>query len=282
MELLATLASGMAPHAPVTPTITTANATVTPTIATILSATGHLTGLSHASEALNTGCVAPLGHLAASGSLSDNITAWFHHAAGSPVVLVVLTALCFIDGFFPPLPSESIVIGLTSWFIASPPGAVVPLWAVFLAAGVGAMLGDSFAFFLGTRIPVEKIPFLNRGKGKTAYDLTRRTLHRRGTSFIFAARFIPGGRIAVNICAGATNFGYARFLRTDFMAVMCWVAYGMTIGAVSGKIVGGVHPLLAVAVGIIGGLVLSLVMDRLVSWVQKRFWDKPAPDSSGS
>lgn len=278
MELLATLASGMAPHETATTAITAANATIN----AALAATGHLNGLSHASETLSTSCVATLGHLATGGSLSDNITAWFHHAASSPIVLVVLAALCFIDGFFPPLPSESIVIGLTSWSIASPPGAVVPLWAVFLAAAVGAMLGDSFAFFLGTRIPVEKIPFLNRGKGKAAYDLTRRTLHRRGTSFIFAARFIPGGRIAVNICAGATNFGYARFWRTDFMAVVCWVAYGMAIGAVSGKIVGGVHPLLAVVVGIIGGLALSLVMDRLVSWVQKRFWDKPAPDSSGS
>lgn len=208
------------------------------------------------------------------GSLAQQITEWIHGFASSPLVLVVLAALCFIDGFFPPLPSESIVIGLTSWSIASPPGSVVPLPLVFVAAAAGAMLGDSFAFFLGTRIPVERIHFLSHGRGKPAYDLAKRTLHRRGTSFIFAARFIPGGRVAVNICAGATNFGYGRFLRTDFMAVVCWVAYGMTIGAVSGKIVGGVNPLLAVVVGIVGGLALSLLMDRVAVWVQRRFWDK--------
>lgn len=210
-------------------------------------------------------------------NLGDLITAWAHSVSGSPVVLVVLAGLCFIDGFFPPLPSESIVIGLTSWSFASQPGAVVSLWLVFLAAAVGAGAGDSFAFFLGSRIPVEKIPFLNRGKGKTAYELARRTLYRRGTSFIFAARFIPGGRIAVNICAGATGFPYSRFVRTDFMAVICWVAYGMAIGAVSGKLVGGVHPLLAVVVGIVGGLLLSLVMDRVASAVQKRIWGAPRP-----
>lgn len=273
------LAAGVAPHEPVTPTITAANATIN---AVLTAATGHLTGLSHTSETLNTGYIATVGHFVNDGSLSENITAWFHHAAGSPMVLIVLAGLCFIDGFFPPLPSESIVIGLTSWSIASPPGSVVPLPLVFLAAALGAMVGDSFAYFLGTRIPVEKIKFLNAGKGKHAYDLAHRTLHRRGTSFIFAARFIPGGRVAVNICAGATNFGYARFWRTDFMAVVCWVLYGMAIGALSGKLVGGVHPLLAVAVGIIGGLALSLVMDRLASWIQKRFWDKPGSSPDGS
>lgn len=222
-------------------------------------------------------CEIAFSEAVASLTIADTITEWIHRFAGSPIALLALAALCFVDAFFPPLPSESIVIGLTSWYFASPPGQVVPLGLIFLSAVVGAMLGDSFAFFIGTRIPVDRIKFLSEGKGKGAYDLARRTLHRRGTSFIFVARFIPGGRVAVNVCAGATDFGYRRFLRTDCMAVVCWVAYGMSIGFLSGKLVGGVHPLLAVVVGMIGGLTLSLVMDRLASWVQRRFWNRDTP-----
>lgn len=204
------------------------------------------------------------------GTLTATITEWIHGFAGSPVALAVLAGLCFIDAFFPPLPAESIVIGLTSWYFASAPGEVVPLPAIFICAVIGAMLGDSFAFFIGTRIPVERIRFFTEGKGKPAYDMASRLLHKRGTSFIFVARFIPGGRVAVNVCAGATDFGYPRFLRTDAVAVVCWVGYGMLIGFLSGTLVGGVNPLLAVIIGMVGGLVLSFVMDRLVTWFLKR------------
>lgn len=201
--------------------------------------------------------------------ISQTITEWIHSFAGSPLALLVLAGLCFTDAFFPPLPAESIVIGLTSWYFASAPGEVVPLPLIFVCAVVGAMLGDSFAFWLGTRIPVERIRFLTSGKGKPAYDLARRMLHKRGTSFIFAARFIPGGRVAVNMCAGAIDFGYRRFLRTDLAAVLCWVAYGMAIGMVSGRLLGPIHPLLAAVVGMTGGVVLSLVLDKIVSWWQR-------------
>lgn len=209
----------------------------------------------------------------ATPGLGEKIIEWIHGFAGSPLALLVLAGLCFMDAFFPPLPAESIVIGLTSWYFASAPGEVVPLPLIFVCAVVGAMLGDSFAFWLGTLIPVERIKFLNEGKGKPAYDLACRMLHKRGTSFIFAARFIPGGRVAVNMCAGATKFGYPRFLRTDFAAVLCWVAYGMTIGYLSGRILGPINPLLSVVVGMTGGVLLSLILDRVVSWWQAKFWD---------
>ena len=35
-------------------------------------------------------------------------------AAGQPWVLFVVLACCIIDGFFPPIPSESVVVGLSA------------------------------------------------------------------------------------------------------------------------------------------------------------------------
>lgn len=180
--------------------------------------------------------------------------------------------------FFPPVPAESIVIGLTSWYFASP-GHVVALPGIFLCAVIGATLGDSFAFFLGTRIHVQRIKSWRDGKGEQAFERTAKLLHKRGTSFIFAARFVPGGRVAVNMCAGATGFPYSRFMRTDLAAVICWVSYGMSIGFASGSILGPINPLLATLVGMVGGVILSLLLDRLVARLQRRF--RPGcPDSS--
>lgn len=210
--------------------------------------------------------------------ISQAITQWIHSFAGSPLALLVLAGLCFTDAFFPPVPAESIVIGLTSWYFAAP-GSVVALPGIFLCAVVGATLGDSFAFFLGTRIHVQRIKSWRGGKGEQAFERTAKLLHKRGTSFIFAARFVPGGRVAVNMCAGATGFPYRRFLRTDLAAVFCWVTYGMAIGFASGSILGPIHPLLATVVGMAGGVILSLLLDHLVSWLQRRF-QPGRPDSS--
>lgn len=210
--------------------------------------------------------------------ISQTITEWIHSFAGSPLALLVLAGLCFTDAFFPPVPAESIVIGLTSWYFAAP-GHVVPLPGIFLCAVIGATLGDSFAFFLGTRIHMQRIKSWWNGKGEQAFERTAKLLHRRGTSFIFAARFVPGGRVAVNMCAGATGFPYSRFIRTDLAAVFCWVSYGMSIGFASGSILGPINPLLATAVGMVGGVILSLLLDRLVAWLQRRF-QSGRPDSS--
>lgn len=150
---------------------------------------------------------------------------------------------------------------------------------IFLCAVIGATLGDSFAFFLGTRIHVQRIKSWRDGKGEQAFERTAKLLHKRGTSFIFAARFVPGGRVAVNMCAGATGFPYSRFMRTDLAAVICWVSYGMSIGFASGSILGPINPLLATLVGMVGGVILSLLLDRLVARLQRRF-QPGRPDSS--
>ena len=239
--------------------------------------------------ALPNAALAPVLLLTAGGNggwvpVSQTITEWIHSFAGSPLALLILAGLCFTDAFFPPVPAESIVIGLTSWYFAAP-GNVVPLPGIFFCAVIGATLGDSFAFFLGSRIHVQRIKSWREGKGERAFARTAKLLHKRGTSFIFAARFVPGGRVAVNMCAGATGFPYSRFLRTDLAAVICWVAYGMCIGFASGSILGPVNPLLATVVGMTGGVILSLLLDRLVDWLQRRFqWGHldSTPESGGS
>lgn len=137
--------------------------------------------------------------------LTQVITDWIHSIAGSPWALVALATLCFVDAFFPPVPAESIVIGLTSWYFASPVEVVALPW-IFLCAVIGATLGDSFAFYLGTKVRVERIKAWRGGKGETAFNRASHLLHRRGTSFIFAARFVPGGADINQYVRGSHRF----------------------------------------------------------------------------
>lgn len=206
------------------------------------------------------------------GGLSDHIMQWAHAVASSHWVLVALCIFCFIDGFFPPFPSETLVIALATWSVREPDIGVVPLWAVFLVAVTGAFLGDLVAYKIGQLIPVQKIRFLNHGKGLMAYQRAEKLLYRRGTLFIFSARFVPVGRVAVNICAGATGFNRHRFIRTDALAVLCWVGYGLLIGTGSATIFSGLHPLVTVAVGVVAGVLMGIIMDHIAQWLLRRFW----------
>ena len=68
-------------------------------------------------------------------------------AAGSPWVFVVVLFFTTIDGFFPPLPSESIVVAAAALLAGQQPWLLVPLAACALA---GSWLGDNMAFLIGS------------------------------------------------------------------------------------------------------------------------------------
>lgn len=202
--------------------------------------------------------------------LSGDIMSWALSLANSHWILVALFAFCVIDGFFPVFPSEILIIALSSLAMSQHGHEVVPLWAVLLVGATGAFVGDMITYRLGRAIPVARIPFLNSGRGLAAYRTAKRLLVKRGSLLIFSARFIPLGRTAVNICAGATHFKFKRFMPTDAAAVITWATYGVIIGSAAGAALRK-HPFVAVAVGVVGGVLAGMLMDKLATWAQKRF-----------
>lgn len=182
-------------------------------------------------------------------------------AAQTPWALLALALLCFIDGFFPPLPSESIIITLAALGAA---GEGPPVWLLVPVAAVGAFAGDQTAYMLGRHIPLDRVPYLRGPGGAKALTFASKALTRRGTVLIVSARFIPGGRVAVNLAAGATGFPHLRFMAVDGAAVLLWSLYSAGMGFGAGAILHE-HPLAAVAVGVTGGVLLGLVLDWLIS-----------------
>ncbi|WP_098468175.1 DedA family protein [Serinibacter salmoneus] len=188
------------------------------------------------------------------------IEEWVVAAAGQPWVLLVVFALCFIDGFFPPLPSESIVITMATLAMT---GVGQPLWAVILATALGALAGDCVAYLIGRTVPFRTLPYLRSERGAALIRGAERQLTKRGGTYIIAARYIPVGRMLVNMSAGMVGFPFRRFVAFDAIGATLWALYSVAIGTVSGALFGS-SPLVAIVVGVAGGIALGVVIDRVL------------------
>lgn len=191
---------------------------------------------------------------------------WVITAGASPWALAAVLLLCFVDGFFPPLPSESIVIALAALTVSDHGPNLVLLWAL---ASIGAFFGDQVAYSIGAKIPVKKIPYLNRGRAALAYAKAGRLLHSRGPMLIMAARFVPIGRIAVNMGAGSVGYRRSMFSIIDAISAMVWAAYSVAIGVGAAHILEG-HPLLAMLLGIVGGVALGALVSQIITMIRKK------------
>ena len=165
-----------------------------------------------------------------------------------------------IDGFFPIVPSETIVITMATigWKEGAP-------WlpAVWLAAAAGAWCGDQIAYILGSKIHIRSLRIFRGPRGQSTLDWAEHALKHRGAAFIIAARFIPFGRLAVNLSAGALGYNRRRFMLVDAIAVAIWATYGVLIGITASSF--GDNLLVSIAIGVIGGIALGYVIDKILA-----------------
>jgi membrane protein DedA with SNARE-associated domain len=182
-------------------------------------------------------------------------------------VLALLYAVTTIDGFFPPVPSESAVIGLAA--LPASRGGPEP-WLIGMVAALGAFTGDQVAYSLGRRVPVRSLRVMRSRHAQKAIGWAETTLARRGAACIVAGRFVPGGRVAVNMTAGAIGYSRARFSAIAAVASVLWAAYSTALGGGAGHLLEGHHPLAGVGVGVLGGLVTGVVVDRVLELVRRR------------
>ncbi|MDO4411569.1 DedA family protein [Cutibacterium sp.] len=198
-----------------------------------------------------------------------DMTAWMASVNGviaanasHPWVVAALWGLCVIDGFFPPVPSESLVVALAA--VGHP-----PWWLIIPAAAFGAMCGDNIAYWIGRHLGETKF-FTGGPKRQKTVNWATHQLRVRGPLCILVARYIPGGRVIVNAMAGATRFSYRVFLPVDALAGVLWAGYATAIGAGAANFLGSNH-ILAAMVGIIGAIVIGVILDQILRRVM------PAP-----
>ena len=179
--------------------------------------------------------------------------------AGSPWILAIVLLLVIVDGFFPPVPSETVIVALGT--VGAATGLPNP-WLVFLVAALGSFLGDNIAFLIGRRVEPSRFPLL-RGRRLTSWlGRARASLDRRPAAVILTARFIPVGRVAVNVLAGASGFPRRRFLTLTAVSGGAWTAYSLLIGIVAGSWIHN-NALLGVGAAVATASVVGLLVDRL-------------------
>jgi len=190
----------------------------------------------------------------------DAFTQLLLDGAASPFVLVAVFLTVVVDGFFPPVPSETVVVALASIGFAT--GAPSP-WLVLLAAAVGSFVGDNVAFTIGRRFGVDRFRITRGPRAARLLARVRSTLETRSASTILTARFIPVGRVAVNVLAGASNLPRRRFVVLSAISGVAWAGYSILIGVLAGAWLRD-QPLLGAAVAAVAAFGIGMLVDLVV------------------
>jgi membrane-associated protein len=182
-------------------------------------------------------------------------------AAGQPWVLLLVFACCVIDGFFPPIPSESVVVGLAA--VAATADIPNPLLLI-ATAGAGAFVGDNTAYLIGRSTGTRRWAWMRGPRMQAAFHWAGRELRKRPASLILVARFVPIGRVAVNLTAGATGYPRPKFVGLTVLSATVWAGYSVAIGLFFGQWFEDNH-LLGATIAIVCAIVLGIAVDVAIS-----------------
>ncbi|WP_141898393.1 DedA family protein [Paramicrobacterium agarici] len=196
----------------------------------------------------------------------DIVNDFIMQAIASPWLYAVMFIVAVIDGFFPPIPSETVLVAAAA--VAASTGGTNLLLLCAIAA-IGAAIGDNIAFSIGRGVGIHRFRWMRRPRVATSFDWASRALDRSGAGLILGARYIPVGRVAVNMTAGALGYSRRKFMPLSVIAGTMWAAYSTGIGLIAGNIVKD-NPLLGALIGIVLALVIGFVIDRLVTFRRRR------------
>lgn len=187
----------------------------------------------------------------------DTVNAAILAAAEQPWLLALTYVLIVLDGIVPIVPSEALVMALAS--LDGPPA--LPL--LVLVAALGAITGDNVAFAVGRLLGPGRFSGLRLRRMAVALDAGRRQLERRPATVILTGRFVPVGRVAVYLAAGASGYAHRRFLPISVIGGVVWAFYMTALGLLAGAWVEG-NPLVGAVVGVLLSLVIGGVVDLVI------------------
>jgi membrane-associated protein len=167
--------------------------------------------------------------------------------ASSPWTYAVVALIAALDAVFPLVPSEATLI-TAGVFAASGDLAV---WGVIAAAAAGAFFGDNVSYTVG-RLGRRRLP-------QRALRSARSVLGKRGGLVLVVARFVPGGRTAATLTAGAV-MRRRRFAVLVAGAAVVWAAYGASLGYFGGRAFEE-NPWLGIGAAFVAAAALALVLE---------------------
>ncbi|HEY5320656.1 MAG TPA: VTT domain-containing protein [Galbitalea sp.] len=193
-----------------------------------------------------------------------NVTDFLLLMAASPWSYVVLAVLLIVDGFFPFVPGETLVVAMS---VLSTTDHGPNLWIVLVTAIVSTTIGDAVAFVVGRRIGLTRWRWMRRPRIAKAFAWAGRSLNRRPAMLMLTAKFVPVGRVAVTMTAGATRFPVRRYIALAATASIIYTSYHVVVGFMAGTWLAS-NPVLGILAAIACVIVLGFLIDvgiRLVA-----------------
>lgn len=186
----------------------------------------------------------------------------------SPWLWLVLPLTVCADSVVPVIPGDELVMASS----AVGRGNFGYLALVLVLAAVGAFVGDQCAYAVG-RAGLRRGGDMTLGpRRQKAFDLAERALNRGGMAALVAARFLPGGRTAVNILAGRVGYPPRQFRAATLVGAAISVSYALTLGALAGKYVHD-SPIFVAVCGMLLGASVPLLVGipaRIVKVMRRR------------
>ncbi len=129
------------------------------------------------------------------------------------------------------VPGETAILigGVLAWY------GRVPLASVMAAASLGAIVGDSVGYWVGSRWG-DRIVEGRAGRlvGERRWAAARRRLNRKGLLTIVVGRFPPVARTLVPVLAGSAGMPYRRFLVGNAIGGVVWAVASSLAGYLAG------------------------------------------------
>jgi membrane protein DedA with SNARE-associated domain len=173
--------------------------------------------------------------------------------AQSPWALVALTLLLVIDGFFPLVPGETMVVTLAALGASGHgPDPLVVLWV----ATAATMVGDGIAFAIGRRMHPARWPWMRGPRTQAAFLWASGHVSRSPGVVLIGAKFLPFVRVAVTMTAGAGSLRIPTYLACSFIASLVYTGYHVIVAVTAGTIFID-NPLLGLATSIGFGAVTA-------------------------
>lgn len=181
-------------------------------------------------------------------------------------VYALLLVVIGIESMGIPLPGE---IALVAAALLAATGAISP-WGVAIAASLGAIIGDSTGYLVGSRGGKPLLARLGRRfprhLGPPRIAAAERAFQRWGVWAVFFGRFVALLRILAGPLAGALRMPYWKFLPANAGGGTVW-ATGTTLvifflGRVAERYLSDLSWILLVAVVLGGGVVALVIRHR--------------------
>jgi len=155
------------------------------------------------------------------------------HQAWAPAIVALLAfgeSLAFISLL---LPAWAALVGIGALIS----GGEINFWPIWVAASIGAALGDWLSYWIGRKLkyavqhiwPLSRYPDLVP-KGEVF-------MKKWGTAGIFIGRFFGPLRASVPLVAGIFDMPFWRFQIANFTSAFVWAAVLLTLGDVVAKAV---------------------------------------------